>query len=249
MFILPNFLPFGLKVNNCKNNSPSDVKRHISSLVARQTETRNSLIHQQQSIAVFEKVVVQHLKIALMSYLGWKTRDHHNQSEILKQLSSKLDILEPEKDWELLKARKPDLIIEADAPLVKREDIVYEGMDDLQCELIKEGTLQKRAMGMLLRGNNYKPGHYVLTMSGYLHAFPPITSVSESTGLLVNLATESNASERPELGEPEMSFYLPECTIGGKGSDPKQPDEFYIQDKSGFLGRTEKHRVSSHTGR
>ncbi|KAJ3171366.1 hypothetical protein HK101_011256 [Irineochytrium annulatum] len=203
------------------------MQRHISNLLANQSEIRSQLASQEQNIAVFEQVTVQHLRNTLSSYIMTTKKGAALKASPVAPLIAAIDAINPEADWTLFRRRRADVIMDRLRPLLRRDEVIYDGMNDSGCEAVKEGTLMKRIPGML-RSKGFKNGHYVLTVSGFLHGFASPDAVDAGTE------------------NPELSLWLPECIVGLRGQDPKEPNEFTIQEKSGgFLKGAEKHRLKA----
>ncbi|KAJ3110881.1 hypothetical protein HDU96_006186, partial [Phlyctochytrium bullatum] len=205
------------------------MQRHVRTLLKNQTETRDALSNQEQNFAVFEQVTLQHLRLALTNHFTVSNKAHSAHLSAATTITLALNSMDHKADWKVFRSRRSDVILDPLRPLITEKEIRYEGMDDPGCEAVKEGPLLKRIPGVL-RAKGFKPGYYVLTMSGFLHGFP--------------------APEAVETGDPsEMSTWLPDCTVGPKGAlDPKEPNEFLIQEKSGGFLRSEKYRLKAEGG-
>ncbi|KAJ3097062.1 hypothetical protein HDU97_005295 [Phlyctochytrium planicorne] len=206
------------------------MQRHVQTLLANQTATRDLLADQEQNLAVFEQVTLQHLRLTLSNHFSVTSKLHTSHISAGKLISASLETMNPAKDWMLFRERHRDVILDQTKPLVREQEVEYEGMTDPGCEVVREGVLQKRIMGVF-GGKGWKSGYFVLTVSGFLHGFSGVESVAG--------------------GEPgEMSVWLPECTVGVKGAlDTKEPGEFLVQERSGGLfGGGGKHRLKAEGG-
>ncbi|KAJ3207432.1 hypothetical protein HDU67_007458 [Dinochytrium kinnereticum] len=206
------------------------IQRHINGLLKNQSDTREALASQEQNFAVFEQVTLQHLRLALTNHFVVSNKTHSAHISASTSITSSLESMNPSSDWEVFRRRRSDVILDRLQPLVRQQDVKYDGMNDPGCEAVKEGALMKRIPGVL-RAKGFKPGYYALTVSGFLHGFPGPDAV--------------------ESGEPtEASVWLPDCTVGAKGAlDAKEPYEFMIQEKStGFLKGGEKIRLKAEGG-
>ncbi|KAI8850344.1 hypothetical protein BC829DRAFT_389824 [Chytridium lagenaria] len=200
------------------------MQRHVRTLLRNQHETRDHLASQEQNFAVFEQVTLQHLRLALTNHFTVSNKIHSAHLNASTSITSSLNAMNPTADWEIFRKRRADVLLNRIKPLIQERDVMYDGMTDPGCEAVKEGALQKTAKG-------FKPGYYVLTVSGFLHGFA--------------------GPEVVEGGEPtEMSVWLPDCTVGSKGAlDSKEPHEFMVQEKTGgFLKGGEKFRLKAEGG-
>lgn len=71
--------------------------------------------------------------------------------------------------------------------------------------------------GKIMR--SYSPAYYILTPTGFLHEF----------------------KDQDSNGEPEMSLYLPDCTIGALGHEPGNNTKFIISGKDAGSRIAGKH--------
>ncbi|KAJ3260395.1 hypothetical protein HDU77_001351 [Chytriomyces hyalinus] len=206
------------------------IQRFIYTLRESFPKTLESLVNQQSRMLVFEKVVIQLLKPTLTSYFS---RRSNKSSDALSSLLQSLDNLDPDKDWELFLARNKAVLVEPDAiekgfaAAVVAKEVKYEGQEHSRCGFVKEGTLQRNIPG-ILRSKGYKAGHYVLTVSGFLHGFS-----EEKKETVVEVGSRVDAGHFA-LGEPDFSVYLPESIITlGEGKEGK---EFSIKGSGGLFG-------------
>ncbi|KAJ3284329.1 hypothetical protein HDU76_008313 [Blyttiomyces sp. JEL0837] len=235
------------------------LRRFVNSTLKSQQQTRDLLLSQQQAMLVFEQVVIQHLKHSLGSWFSWKSRDLTSHKDSLHTLSTKMDQVDPIQDWKQFIERHDDLILVDPevsgsdvpvAPLVKWDDVEYEGKDDTRCLIVKEGTLLRNMPGVL-RGRGYKSGQYVLTSSGYLHGFSNGSGSGSGSGSGDGddggAAGQASVVDVVNWVDPEISVFLPDCTLV-KGADPKEPSEFMIHEKTGkLLARSEKYKLKAPT--
>ncbi|KAJ3392845.1 hypothetical protein HDU84_003329 [Entophlyctis sp. JEL0112] len=213
------------------------LQRFIHSLRDEFPKTLEALVNQQSRILVFEKVVIQLLKPTLHSYFARSnpSASVNSKNDYASAVLSALDALDPDKDWQLFLERNKTSLVDPNsleknlATVVVEREVKYEGMDHARCRFVREGTLLRNMPG-ILRSKGYKPCHYVLTVSGFLHGFADVKKDS-----VVEVGSTVDVGHFA-LGDPDFSLYLPDCLISLKGADGKEQKEFSIKATGGMFG-------------
>jgi hypothetical protein len=103
-------------------------------------------------------------------------------------------------------------------------------MDDPGTMVIRMGRIERKG-GIL---NQWRECRGILTAAGYLHIFP----VSSSLGT----DTQTDLTQQPT---PDLSIYLPNCTVGAHSVDGAAENAFELTERSsdgGGLFRKSHHR-------
>ncbi|KAJ3122962.1 hypothetical protein HK100_011765 [Physocladia obscura] len=250
------------RLANLPKDGPKDpwvanlaIQRFIHTLRLEFPKTLEALVNQQSRILVFEKVVIQLLKPIMQSYYARRLATASPKlSESLQSIISALNAIDPDKDWQIFINQHKTILVDPAAiennyagTVIARE-VQYEGMLHSRCRFVKEGSLLRNIPG-ILRSKGYKPAHYVLTVSGFLHGFS-----DEKKDTIVHLddyfsSSYQNKAKNPTssnppvlvdaglfpLGEPEFSIFLPDSTITFKGIEGKEPKEFTIKGPTGGM--------------
>ncbi|KAI9341962.1 hypothetical protein BDR26DRAFT_859857 [Obelidium mucronatum] len=240
------------KLNNIPKDVPKDpwianlaVQRFIHNLREEFPKTLEKLVSQQSRILVFEKVVIQLLKPTLNSYFSRRISKGVAANDPGIVLLRSLEALDPDKDWQLFLIRNKNNLVDPEsvekglAATVIGKEVKYEGMDHSRCQFVKEGTMQRNIPG-ILRSKGFKPSHYVLTVSGFLHGF-----VDEKKDTIVEVGSVVDAGHFA-LGDPEFSLYLPDCVIS-LNANGKEGKEFQIKSQSGGMFGGDKITIKSDT--
>ncbi|TPX67215.1 hypothetical protein SpCBS45565_g03947 [Spizellomyces sp. 'palustris'] len=211
-----------------------NIKRHITTCIYKQEHYRQVLLGQQEHFATFEQSIVQTLRITLSTFFDWQSKDLAATQDTFKRLKATLHTLDPVKDWAEFTQRHADRIVEKDVPVVKENEVVYEGRDDPLVSAHKEGLMYRRDTGMKFGfRKNWKETLVVVTAAGYLHALPPAQSAQQ----------QSQQDGEEAKTEPELSLYLPDCMIGPLMMNEKEPEEFVVQEKTaGLFGGERRHK-------
>ena len=116
--------------------------------------------------------------------------------------------LEPNAEW-IAFASRSDHLLDPDTPLRNPETIDYPGKEDPSVIPVHQGMLERKKRFT----NAYKESFYVLTPAGYLH--------------------EHGSSDPIRHPVPELSLFLPECTLGAPSTAAASTHKFHIEGRTG----------------
>lgn len=119
--------------------------------------------------------------------------------------------VQPTTEWIAFAARS-DHLLDPDTPLRNPEAISYPGKDDPSVIPVHQGILERKSRFT----KSYKEGFYVLTPAGYLH--------------------EYRSSDRAKNPHPELSVFLPECTLGAPSTNHSRSHKFHLETGGGGAG-------------
>ncbi|KAI9205576.1 uncharacterized protein BJ171DRAFT_62987 [Polychytrium aggregatum] len=206
-----------------------DVLRHIRLCIHKQEHYRSGLAKQEQSFAIFEKTLVQHLRACLTKFQEASLNDLVTNRDLLNVGLASLNQISSDSDWSQFKTRNADVILDTGSnPLLKESDIPLPAeIEDAAVQVVHEGVLQRYESKILQKGQ-WRAGYYVLTASGFLHGF-------------------SNGGKEKELGDYEMGYYLPDSTILPSSPSDRESGEIAVQIKSGRVFGSDKYRFKALT--
>lgn len=136
---------------------------------------------------------------------------------------------EPELEWNEYAKRSGHLIPES-VTMRDAAKITFPGQHDETTKPIKAGYLERKKRYT----KNYREGYYVLSPSGYLH--------------------EHKSSDPAKHGEPEMSIFLPNCSIGVPAPEGSKTFKWHIEGNTSSSGGNhistlKKMKKTLHIGR
>lgn len=134
--------------------------------------------------------------------------------------------LPPDFEWAAFIARYSETLVDPASQPRSVDSIKFANQDHSSTKPVMEGILGRK--GKIMR--SYNSAYYILTPSKYLHEFK-----------------DSNFLNKDQ--DPEMSLYLPECTIGALSKAPE--GKFVIAGKdagSAMKGLSGKHEYAFKAG-
>lgn len=117
----------------------------------------------------------------------------------------------PTTEW-IAFASRSEYLLDPETPLRNPMTINYPGKDDPSVIPVHQGILERKKRYT----KTYKESFYVLTPAGYLHEYP-----------------SSDLSKHPL---PELSLFLPECTLGAPTNPHARSHKFHIEGKKSIGG-------------
>jgi len=117
----------------------------------------------------------------------------------------------PTTEW-IAFASRSEYLLDPDTPLRNPMTINYPGKDDPSVIPVHQGILERKKRYT----KTYKESFYILTPAGYLHEH-----------------LSSDLSKHPN---PELSLFLPECTLGAPTNPNARSHKFHIEGKKAIGG-------------
>ncbi|RKP02790.1 hypothetical protein CXG81DRAFT_17587 [Caulochytrium protostelioides] len=212
------------------------LRKHIEECFRKQREHRESILNQRQNFAIFEKVIVQHLRNLLTTWMDSRYRFHHESlTQVLTKIRASLDHVNPDTDWQAFEQQHQNLFVDPDAPFTQPEELPIEGDDDPLVNVITQGALLRQETGLMTYlAKRWKQQHGILSAAGYLHMYPASTEASPPPSFYANLV------------EPEISLYMPECQVDLAAGTEDVPEEFIVTQNPGTF-RANKVRLRGST--
>ncbi|SNX85323.1 uncharacterized protein MEPE_04032 [Melanopsichium pennsylvanicum] len=180
------------------------VFRQLQRQVNEENALQKSIIIMQQNSAHFEEGIVRSIQSAWQTFDEWSGRMSSQVQDTWLSLGVQMRSLQPNSEWIAFAARS-DHLLDPDTPLRNPETIDYPGKDDPSVIPVHQGILERKKRFT----KTYKESFYVLTPSGYLH--------------------EHGSSDPTKHPQPELSLFLPECTLGPPSTMAAKSHKFHIE--------------------
>ncbi|KAK0518661.1 hypothetical protein OC834_007654 [Tilletia horrida] len=180
------------------------VFRQLQRQVNEENALQKSIIIMQQNSAHFEEGIVRSIQSAWQTFDEWSSRMSAQVQETWAGLGVQMRSLQPNAEWIAFAARS-DHLLDPDTPLRNPETIDYPGKDDPSVIPVHQGILERKKRFT----KTYKESFYVLTPAGYLH--------------------EHGSSDPTRHPTPELSLFLPECTLGAPSTMAAKSHKFHIE--------------------
>ena len=209
-------------------DAPSDpyvVRRGVQHMLHKQileeNNSRRDLVSVQQNFETFEAHVIQTIQQAFGQFLQYTGGRADKEKLIYSDITQNAQSIGQDFEWQKFLHRSGDLMVNPNAPPKDAAHVVYPNMDHASTKSLIAGTLERkgRATGAL---TGYKAAFYVITPAKYLHQFE----------------SEDDFSHDPS---PELSLYLPDCTIGAVADS-----KFNIKGKDVSKGKLGNRLQMSH---
>ncbi|POW13648.1 hypothetical protein PSTT_03605 [Puccinia striiformis] len=214
-------------------DDPVLIHRQVEAQLKAQLNFENSLtrmiIEYQKKAAELEKRVNVDIQTAVKEFETARITAQEATNKHWQSIHAGITQLDPELEWNEYAERSGHLISES-VTMREVSKIAFPGQNDDTTKAIKAGFLERKKRYT----KHYKEGYYVLTPSGYLH--------------------EHKSSDPIKDGEPEMSIFMPNCTIGAPAARGSKTFKWHVEghkNSSGGVqvGSLKKIKSTLHIGR
>lgn len=170
------------------------VRHHLHRQVLEENNNSQDLIAVEQSFQQFEGHVIQTIQQAMSTFLQYVGGQAERQKAMYGDMVGTAQRIPPDFEWHRFVKRNQQMLIDPEAPPRSVDNISFANQNHRATQPLIEGLLERksRAMGGL---KGYSTGYYVVTPSKFLHEFK----------------SDDDVRKEPS---PELSLYLPDCTIG-----------------------------------
>ena len=195
------FTAHGSKIDPA--NDPYIVHRGIhhrlNKQVLEENNSRNDLIAVQDSFHQFEAHVIQTIQAAMSAFLQYVGGQAELQKGMYSDIVSTAQRIPQDFEWRGFVNRNSSVLVDPNSSQRSLSNISFPNQNHHSTQPLIAGTLERksRALGAL---KGFTTGYYVVTPSKYLHEFKD----------------DDNYRKDPV---PEMSLYLPDCTIGATSGE------------------------------
>lgn len=185
------------------HHDPYLVHREIQYWLHRQlleeNNSRNDLIAVQENFQTFESHVVQTIQQAMSAFLQYVGGQADRRKAMYSDITATAQRIPLDFEWTNFLHRNGNMMIDPSAPKRTMSNITYPNQKHPSTQSLISGILERksRALGGLA---GYKSAYYAVSPSKYLH----------------QLEDDDNFRKEPT---PELSLYLPDCTIGALVDD------------------------------
>lgn len=196
-------------------DDPVLLHRQVEAQLKEQLNFENSLtriiIEYQKKAAELEKRVNIDIQSTVKEFECARFLAQEAINKEWQKIHARIAALDPEIEWNEFAKRSGHLIPE-DVNMRDPSKITFPGQHDETTRAIKVGLLERKKRYT----KNYKEGYYVLTPSGFLH--------------------EHRSSDPVKHGEPEMSIFLPNCTLGPVAPEGAKSFKWHVEGKKNSSG-------------
>ncbi|KAL8729039.1 MAG: hypothetical protein Q9181_005139 [Wetmoreana brouardii] len=197
------------------------VNHRLHKQVLEENNNRHDLIEVQNSFSSFEAHIIQTFQQALQTFLQAVGGQHERQKAMYSDMVSTAQRIPLDFEFKGFVHRNNQLLVDPSAPKRDISHISFPNQNHASTQPLIAGTLERksRALGAL---KGYSTDYYVVTPSKFLHEFKDDDDVRKDP-------------------VPELSLYLPDCTIGALSGD-----KFNIKGKDASKGKVGSALATSH---
>ncbi|KAL7273570.1 hypothetical protein RUND412_003555 [Rhizina undulata] len=189
------------------------VMHRLHKQVLEENANRQDLLAGQNMMVQFEAHVVQTVQQAMGTFYQLLAGQLDKQKACYGDIVGVAQRLPPDFEWNGFLSRYADVIINPNTPTRSVESISFANQGHRSTKPFVEGVLNRK--GKIIK--SYNSNYYVVTPSKYLHQFKD----------------NDNYSRDPD---PEMSLYLPDCTLGPLSKAPEGKFTISGKDVGSTLG-------------
>ncbi|KAL8716061.1 MAG: hypothetical protein Q9225_006257 [Loekoesia sp. 1 TL-2023] len=188
------------------------LNHRLNKQVIEENNNRHDLIEVQNSFSSFEAHIIQTFQQALQTFVQCVGGQHERQKAMYSDIVSTAQKIPPDFEFKGFVHRNNQLLVDPSAPKREVSHISFPNQNHPSTKPLIAGTLERksRALGAL---KGYSTGYYVVTPSKFLHEFKD----------------DDDFHKDPT---PELSLYLPDCTIGAVSGE-----KFNIKGKDASKGK------------
>lgn len=193
----------------------------LNKQVIEENNNRHDLIEIQNSFSAFEAHIIQTFQQALQTFVQCVGGQHERQKAMYSDMVANAQRIPPDFEFKGFVHRNSQLLVDPSAPKRDVSQISFPNQNHPSTKPLIAGTLERksRAMGAL---KGYSAGYYVVTPSKFLHEFKD----------------DDDFRKDPT---PELSLYLPDCTIGAVSGE-----KFNIKGKDASKGKVGSAMAMTH---
>lgn len=197
------------------------VNYRLNKQVIEENNNRHDLIEVQNSFSTFEAHIIHTFQQALQTFVQCVGGQHERQKAMYSDIVGNAQKIPPDFEFKGFVHRNSQLLVDPSAPKRSVSNISFPNQNHASTKPLIAGTLERksRAMGAL---KGYSTDYYVVTPSKFLHEFKD----------------DDDFRKDPT---PELSLYLPDCTIGAVSGE-----KFNIKGKDASKGKVGSAMAMTH---
>ena len=175
---------------------PYVIQRQLYYRLNKQIDEENNhvqdLLEIQGAFQQFEAYILKNIQQAMGSFVQTVAAQAEQTKVHYEDMSSTAQRIPPDFEWSRFYQRQSHVLLDPEAPTKSIKHVKFPNQNHPSTQPLIAGELQRKSR---LLGKGYSTGYYVVTPSKYLHEFND----------------DDDFSSEPI---PELSLYLPDCTIG-----------------------------------
>ena len=184
-----------------------------------ENNNRHDLLAVQDSFMQFEGHVIQTMQQAMSAFLQCVSGQSESQKTMYSDIISTAQRIPPDFEFKGFVHRNSNTLIDPSAPKRTVSNISYPNQNHPSTRVLIAGMLERKSRAAL---KGYSAGYYVVTPAKYLHEFK-----------------DDDDYKKDPI--PELSLYLPDCTIGGIDGQ-----RFNVKGKDASKGKVGSALAMSH---
>ena len=205
------------------------INHRLNKQVLEENNNRHDLMAVQDSFLQFESHVIQTFQAAMSAFLQFVGGQAELQKGMYSDMVGTTQKIPLDFEWKGFVHRSSNILIDPAAPKRSVSNISFPNQNHRSTQPLIAGTLERKGRALsALKG--YSTGYYVVTPSKFLHEFKDDDDIKKDP-------------------VPELSLYLPDCTIGAIAGEL-----FNIKGKdvtkgkvAGVLGTSHELEFKAHT--
>jgi len=201
------------------------VLHRLHKQVLEENTQRQDLLGVQNHFQQFEMHIVQTIQQALQALNQTMVELAEISKTLYGDIAAKGQMIPPDFEWHGFTDRYTDTLINPNGPKRSVDALTFPNQEHKATKPLIEGTLSRK--GKIMR--SYNSAYYVLTPSKYLHEFKDNDTLNKEPA-------------------PEMSLYLPDCTVGALSKAPEGKFVVSGKDAGGLKGLSQKHEYAFKAG-
>lgn len=196
------------------SNDPYVLQRGINHRLGKQVleenNNREDLLAVQESFQSFEAHVIQVIQQALGAFQQYVGGQYARNQAIYSDIASNAQKIPPDFEFKGFVHRNNELLIDPSSPKRTASNISFPNQNHVSTKPLIAGTLERKSRSMI---KGWSTHYFAVTPSKFLHQFKD----------------DDDFRNDPT---PELSLYLPNCTIGGVGEG-----KFNVKGKDASKGK------------
>ena len=195
------------------------VNHRLNNQVLEENNNRHDLLAVQDSFMQFEGHVIQTIQQAMSAFLQCVSGQSEREKTMYSDIISTAQRIPPDFEFKGFVHRNSNTLIDPSVPKRTVSNISYPNQNHPSTQALIAGTLERKSRTAL---KGYSAGYYVVTPAKYLHEFK-----------------DDDDYKKDPI--PELSLYLPDCTIGGIDGE-----RFNVKGKDASKGKVGSALAMSH---
>ena len=195
------------------------VRHRLGKQVLEENNNRHDLLAVQDSFQQFEAHILQTIQQAMSAFLQFVGGQCERQKAIYSDMVATTQRIPPNFEFKGFVQRNSNTLIDPSIPQRSVSNISFPNQDHVSTQPLISGPLERKSRAAL---KGYSTNYYVVTRSKYLHEFKD----------------DDDFKKDPT---PELSLYLPDCTVGGINGE-----KFNVKGKDASKGKVGSTLAMSH---